>query len=114
LQRLSFEAVAVAEFRELETGDGAMCLGVPGKVVRIDENPLGMTMGRVNFAGITKDVCLAYVPGVQVGDYVVVHVGFAISKVDEDEARRTFEYLETMDELGELHIAQPDDAGALR
>ena len=89
-----------------------MCLGVPGKVVKIDENPLGMTMGRVNFAGITKDVCLAYVPGVRVGDYVVVHVGFAISKVDEAEAERTFEYLRTMDELGELQIAQPGDEHA--
>ena len=89
-----------------------MCLGVPGKVVRIDENPLGMTMGRVNFAGIVKDVCLAYVPGVRLGDYVVVHVGFAISKVDEDEAARTFEYLQAMDELGELAIPQPGDAGA--
>ena len=91
-----------------------MCLGVPGKVVRIDENPLGMTMGRVNFAGITKVVCLAYVPGVSVGDYVVVHVGFAISKVDEAEAQRTFDYLETMNELGELHIPQPGDAEAAR
>ena len=86
-----------------------MCLGVPGKVTRINENPLGMTMGRVNFAGISKDVCLAYVPGVEVGDYVVVHVGFAISKVDEAEAQRTFDYLATMNELGELAIPQPDD-----
>ena len=91
-----------------------MCLGVPGKVVRVDENPLGMTMGRVNFAGITKDVCLAYVPGVRVGDYVVVHVGFAISIVDEEEAAQTFRYLEAMDELGELAIAQPDDVETLR
>ena len=84
-----------------------MCLGVPGKVIRIEENPLGMTMGRVSFAGITKDVCLAYVPGAQVGDYVVVHVGFAISIVDEEEAARTFEFLREMDDLGELDIPQP-------
>lgn len=86
-----------------------MCLGVPGKVVEIQENPLGMTMGRVNFAGITKDVCLAYVPDVQVGDYVVVHVGFAISKIDEEEAMQVFEYLKEMDELAELEIQQPKD-----
>lgn len=85
-----------------------MCLGVPGKVVTIDANPLGMTMGKVNFAGIMKDVCLAYVPEVQVGDYVIVHVGFAISKVDEQEAMKVFEYLREMDELKELEIAQPE------
>jgi hydrogenase expression/formation protein HypC len=90
-----------------------MCLGVPGKVTRVDENPLGMTMGRVNFGGIVKDVCLAYVPEVQVGDYVVVHVGFAISKVDEEEARRTWDYLREMDELAELEIPQPDYGGGV-
>jgi hydrogenase expression/formation protein HypC len=84
-----------------------MCLGVPGKVVKIEENPLGMTMGRVDFAGITKDVCLAYVPEVQVGDYVIVHVGFALNKVDEDEAMKVFEYLKEMEELAELEIEQP-------
>jgi hydrogenase expression/formation protein HypC len=84
-----------------------MCLGVPGKVVKIEENPLGMTMGRIDFAGITKDVCLAYVPEVKLGDYVIVHVGFAISIVDEDEAMQVFEYLRQMDELAELEIPQP-------
>jgi hydrogenase expression/formation protein HypC len=85
-----------------------MCLGVPGRVIRIDADPLGMPMGRVNFGGIVKEVCFAYVPEVEVGDYVVVHVGFAISKVDEEEARLTWEYLESMDELGELEIQQPE------
>jgi len=85
-----------------------MCLGVPGKVVKIEENPLGMTMGRVDFAGITKDVCLAYVPEVELGDYVIVHVGFAISIVDEEEAMQVFEYLRQMDELAELDIPQPE------
>ncbi|MCL4509810.1 MAG: HypC/HybG/HupF family hydrogenase formation chaperone [Bacteroidetes bacterium] len=79
-----------------------MCLGVPGKVVRIDENPLGMTMGKVNFGGISKDVCLAYVPEAKVGDYVIVHVGFAISKLDENEAKQVFEYLEQMGDLKEI------------
>ena len=85
-----------------------MCLGVPGKVVEIQENPQGMTMGKVNFSGIVKEVCLAYVPDVQVGEYVIVHVGFAISKVDEEEAMQVFEYLRQMDELAELEIPQPE------
>jgi len=85
-----------------------MCLGVPGKVTAIEPNPLGMTMGKVDFAGVTKSVCLAYVPEIQVGDYVVVHVGFAISKVDEQEAAKVFEYLREMDELRELDILQPE------
>lgn len=84
-----------------------MCLGVPGKVIHIDENPQGMTMGKVSFAGITKDVCLAYLPDVQVGDYVVVHVGFAISRIDEEEAMEVFQLLEQMGELDELEIPQP-------
>ena len=84
-----------------------MCLGVPGKVVEILENPVGMTMGRVSFAGIVKEVCLAYTPEAEVGDYVVVHVGFAISTIDETEAMKVFEYLEEMDELGELDVPQP-------
>ena len=84
-----------------------MCLGVPGKVITIEENPLGMTMGRVSFGGITKDVCMAYVPEVKVGDYVVVHVGFAITIVDEEEAQRTLEFLREMDDLDELDIEQP-------
>ncbi len=74
-----------------------MCLGVPGKVVSIEENPLGITMGKVSFGGIIKDVCLAYVPDVQVGDYVVVHVGFAISKIDEEQAKAVFELLEQIE-----------------
>jgi hydrogenase expression/formation protein HypC len=85
-----------------------MCLGVPGKVIAIEPNPLGMTMGTVSFAGVTKRVCLAYVPEVQLGDYVVVHVGFAISTVDEQEASKVFAYLREMDDLKELDIPQPE------
>ncbi len=84
-----------------------MCLGVPGRVESIAPDPLGMTMGRVNFSGIVKEVCLAYLPEVQVGDYVIVHVGFAISQIDEAEANEVFEYLRQMDELGELDLPQP-------
>jgi hydrogenase expression/formation protein HypC len=80
-----------------------MCLGVPGKVTQIDtESPLGLTMGKVSFGGIAKDVCLAYVPEAQVGDYVIVHAGFAISLIDEAEAQEVFALLRQMGELGEL------------
>ena len=79
-----------------------MCLGVPGKVVSIEENPLGITMGKVSFGGIVKEVCLAYVPDVRVGDYVVVHVGFAISKIDEEQAQAMFEFLEQVAAQGEV------------
>lgn len=70
-----------------------MCLGVPGKVVETyarDDLP----MGKVDFSGILKEVCLAYTPEATVGDYVIVHVGFAISRVDEAEAQEIFSYLE--------------------
>ena len=85
-----------------------MCLGVPGKVVKIEPDPLGMTMGTVSFGGIKKEVCLAYVPDVEVGDFVIVHVGFAISKIDEEEAREVFETLRQMGELDELDVPPPD------
>ena len=86
-----------------------MCLGVPGQVLAIEEDPLGMNMAEVSFAGIKKRVCLAYTPEAEVGDYVVVHVGFAISKIDEEEAHKVFQYLKEMDELGELDVPQPGD-----
>ncbi len=85
-----------------------MCLGVPGKVVEIQTGDTELLMGKVNFSGIIKEVCLAYVPDVQIGEYVVVHVGFAISKVDEAEAMEVFEYLRQMNELAELEIPQPE------
>jgi hydrogenase expression/formation protein HypC len=79
-----------------------MCLAVPGKILSIaGEEPLARA-GRVQFGGIVKQVSLAYVPEAEVGDYVLVHVGFAISLVDEQEAQRVFEYLREMDELREL------------
>ncbi len=66
-----------------------MCLAVPGQVVSIEDDPLRTAV--VSFAGVTKSVSLAMVPEAQVGDYVIVHVGFAISKLDEEAARRTLE-----------------------
>jgi hydrogenase expression/formation protein HypC len=79
-----------------------MCVGVPGKVLSIEPNPLGMTMGKVSFSGIVKEVCLAYEPDVRVGDYVLVHAGFAMSRVDEQEALEVFEMLRQIDALAEL------------
>ena len=78
-----------------------MCLAVPGKITSISGEDV-LRQGMVNFGGISKQVNLAYVPDARVGDYVIVHVGFAISVVDEAEARQTFEYLKQMGELAEL------------
>lgn len=79
-----------------------MCLAVPGKIESIEGVDPILRSGKVNFAGIIKTVNLAYVPEAKVGDYVIVHVGFAISTVDEKEAQQVFEYLKQMDELEEL------------
>jgi hydrogenase expression/formation protein HypC len=76
-----------------------MCLAVPGQVLSIGGDDPLLRTGRVSFGGITKEVCLAYVPEVKVGDYVVVHVGFALSIVDEAEAQQVFAYLRQMAEL---------------
>jgi hydrogenase expression/formation protein HypC len=82
-----------------------MCLGVPGQIIEIvDTDPITRS-GRVNFGGIVKQINLAYVPEAVVGNYVVVHVGFAISIVDEEEAELVFNYLEQMGELEELTVA---------
>ena len=79
-----------------------MCLGVPGKILSVTGNEPLLRMGRVSFGGIVREVSLAYVPEAQVDDYVIVHVGFAISVVDEQEAVEVFEYLREMEELSEL------------
>lgn len=83
-----------------------MCLGVPGQVMSIERDPFGMPTGQVSFGGIHKQVCLAYTPEVRVGEYVIVHVGFAISRLNEAEARKVFDLLREMDELGELAVSQ--------
>ena len=83
-----------------------MCLGIPGRLECItNEDPLARS-GKVSFGGIQKEVNLAYVPEAIVGDYVIVHVGFAISRVDEKEAMQVFQYLREMDELQELDTPQ--------
>jgi hydrogenase expression/formation protein HypC len=82
-----------------------MCLAVPGKVLSTTDGIL--RTGRVAFGGIVKEVCLAYVPEAEVGDYVIVHVGFAISRMDEAEAARTLAYLTEMGELAEIAGEEP-------
>jgi hydrogenase expression/formation protein HypC len=88
-----------------------MCLGIPGKITEM-RSDLGMPVGTVDFGGVRREVCLAYVADeVVVGDYVVVHVGFAISRVDEEEAHRTFAVLREMSELDDLEwLADVADA----
>ena len=76
-----------------------MCLGVPGRVVEIFEKD-EMPMGRVDFGGIQKEICLSYTPEVQVDDFVLVHVGFAISVIDEQEAAETVELINQIAEAG--------------
>ena len=85
-----------------------MCLGVPGKITKIVDDDTGMKMGKVNFGGVSKEVCLAYVPEAKVGEYVIVHVGFAISIVDEEEAKQVFDYLAQIDGLRELEDGKDD------
>ncbi|MFA6563917.1 MAG: HypC/HybG/HupF family hydrogenase formation chaperone [Verrucomicrobiia bacterium] len=79
-----------------------MCLAVPGKIESVSGDDPLQRMGKVNFGGIVKEVSLAYVPEATVGDYVIVHVGFAISTLSEEEATQVFDYLRQMDELEEV------------
>ncbi|NLE50678.1 MAG: HypC/HybG/HupF family hydrogenase formation chaperone [Chloroflexi bacterium] len=81
-----------------------MCLGIPGKIIEIYEQA-GLKMGRVDFGGVVKEACLAYVPDAQIGDYTIIHVGFALNVIDEAEAQKTLELFEQIgfldEELGE-------------
>jgi hydrogenase expression/formation protein HypC len=85
-----------------------MCLAIPGKVVETFDRA-GMQMARVQFGGVTREACLEYVPETQIGEYVLVHVGFALSRVDEDEARRTYQALVELDQLGELDTPEVEE-----
>lgn len=79
-----------------------MCLGVPGKVIEISQRD-GLKMGRIDFGGVVKEACLEYVPDIQIGEYTLIHVGFAISRIDEEEAQRTLDLLAEMEMLaGEM------------
>ena len=83
-----------------------MCLAVPGRVVEI-QGEGDLRMGRIDFGGVVRQACLAYLPEAKRGDYVLVHVGFAISRIDEQAARET---LEALKQIGELTV--PDELGA--
>src|SRR5271165_5174122 len=94
-----------------------MCLAVPGKVVETYREH-DVRMGKVDFGGIKKRVCLEHVPDAEIDDYVLVHVGFALSRIDQAEAMRVFEFLATMDQLDELNpgaepgVGEPPDLAA--
>ena len=77
-----------------------MCLGVPGKIVEIYETG-GLQMGKIDFGGVTREACLAYVPEAQIGDYTLIHVGFALHIISEEEANETLELLRQLAEAGE-------------
>lgn len=88
-----------------------MCLGVPGQIVEIQDSGDSLPTGKVSFGGVVKDVCLAYVPEAKVGQYVIVHVGFAIQVMDEAEAQEIFGYLNEIHRLGaELGTEVPEHA----
>ncbi|HEY1921905.1 MAG TPA: HypC/HybG/HupF family hydrogenase formation chaperone [Tepidisphaeraceae bacterium] len=83
-----------------------MCLGIPGKVIKTYREH-DVLMGKVDFSGVSKQVCLEHVPNVRIGQYVLVHVGFALSQIDELEAQRVFDFLKGMDQLDELNAPSP-------
>ena len=88
-----------------------MCLAIPGRVVETFDRQ-GLRMAKVQFGGIVRETCLQYVPEAGVGDYVLVHVGFALSTVDAEEAARTYHALEELGQLSELDAPQtPEDGG---
>ncbi len=86
-----------------------MCLGVPGRVIEISGEAGGVRMGKVDFGGIRKEVCLAYLPDIEVGDYAIVHVGFAISRLDEASALATLETFKALGVLDEELGGAPAD-----
>ncbi len=77
-----------------------MCLGIPGKIIEVYETN-GLKMGKIDFGGVVRETCLAYVPEAQIGDYAIVHVGFALNLIDEDEAQKTLALLDEIGALGE-------------
>lgn len=76
-----------------------MCLAVPGKVTSIDESNSDLKMAKVNFNGVTKDICVEWIPDIKIGDYVLVHVGFALNKIDEQDAKETLRILKEMGDI---------------
>jgi hydrogenase expression/formation protein HypC len=86
-----------------------MCLGVPGKVIEIYETE-GLKMGKIDFGGVVREACLAYVPEIEVGEYTVIHVGFAISQLSEEEAQATLEILNELANIEEEIGPEPEPA----
>ncbi len=86
-----------------------MCLAIPGKIIS-SQMDNGIRVGRVQFGGITRETCLDFVPEASVGDYVIVHVGFAISLVDSEEAARSYQLLESMGLLKEELASDLEDS----
>ena len=91
-----------------------MCLGIPGKIIEIYETN-NVRMGKIDFGGVIKEACLDFLPDIQIGDYTIVHVGFGISQLDEEEALKTLEMLRDLDmladeipELGEVGTESDD------
>ena len=93
-----------------------MCLGVPGKIVEIYENS-GLQMGKIDFGGVTREACLAYVPEAKVGDYTLIHVGFALNLISEEEAQETLDLLRQISdldqELGPEYSTAPQASAAV-
>ena len=84
-----------------------MCLAIPGKIIELKDEGC-MRMGRIDYGGITRNACLEYISDPKIGEYVMVHVGFAISKVDAEEAARTYQYLAEMDQLEEIAVPETE------
>lgn len=78
-----------------------MCLAIPGKIIEIYENA-GLAMGKIDFNGVTREACLAYVPEAKVGDYTIIHVGFALNLLDEDEALETLKLFDEISASSDL------------
>jgi hydrogenase expression/formation protein HypC len=86
--------------------ENSMCLGVPGKVIEIYETD-GLKMGKIDFGGVVREACLAYVPEIEIGDYTVIHVGFAISQLSAEEAQATLEILRELADIEE-ELGRPE------
>ena len=84
-----------------------MCLGVPGKITKIYESD-GLKMGSIDFGGVTREACLAYVPEAKIGDYTIIHVGFALNIISEDEAQETLDLLRQIADLETELDPEPD------
>jgi hydrogenase expression/formation protein HypC len=86
-----------------------MCLGVPGKIIEIYESG-GLRMGKIDFGGVTREACLAYVPEAQMGDYTIIHVGFALNVISEEEAQETLQLLRQISDLN-AELGEPEQDG---